>query len=133
MPSLQLKFTPTCTSLCVDQFIVMYFEIEQSIYLISSLVGPGMSAKCVFPFVRFCGSVALSSVFPPHVPLQMTRLCASVVALVALERLLPRVSSHVQLQFIRNSASVVALVTFERFFSCMLHHHMNFQITSSIA
>ena len=51
-------------------------------------------------------------------------------ALVALEWSLPRVRPHVPLQSIRSNASVVALVTFERLLSCVLHHHMNFQLRS---
>ena len=56
--------------------------------------------------------------------------CVSFAALVALERLLPSVRPHVPLQMTRRSASVVALVTLEWLFSCMLPHHVNFQLTS---
>ena len=54
----------------------------------------------------------------------------SFVALVALERLFPSVRPHVALQLGRRGASVVALVTLVWFFSCMLPHHVNFQISS---
>ena len=50
--------------------------------------------------------------------------------LVALERLLPSVCYHVALQVTRRSASVVALVTLVWLFSCVVPHHVNFQITS---
>ena len=42
----------------------------------------------------------------------------------------PTVSPHVLLQVTRRGASKVALVTLEWLFSCMLPHHVNFQITS---
>ena len=57
----------------------------------------------------------------------------SFAALVALERLLPSVCYHVALQITRRGASVVTLVTLEWLFSCVLSHHVNFQITSSNA
>ena len=57
----------------------------------------------------------------------------SLVALVALERLFPAVHHHVALQLNRRDASVVALVTFVWLFSCMLPHHVIFQMTSSNA
>ena len=50
------------------------------------------------------------------------------ITLVALEWFFPRVRPHVPLQSIRSSTSVVALVTFERLLSCVLPHHVNFQI-----
>ena len=53
----------------------------------------------------------------------------SFAASVALERLLPSVRLHVLLQITRRSASVVALVTLEWPFSCVLPHHVPFQIT----
>ena len=53
--------------------------------------------------------------------------CVSFTAFVALERLLPRVRHHVLLQITRLSASIVALVTIERRFSCVLRHNVNFQ------
>ena len=56
------------------------------------------------------------------------RVCFA--ASVALERLLPRVRPHVLLQVTRRSASIIALVTLERLFSCVIPHHMLFQITS---
>ena len=54
----------------------------------------------------------------------------SFAALVALERPLSSVRLHVALQIIRRSTSVVALVTFVWLFSCVLSHHVNFQLTS---
>ena len=53
--------------------------------------------------------------------------CVGFTAFVALERLLPRVRHHVLLQITRLSASIVALVTLERRFSCVLRHNVNFQ------
>ena len=61
-----------------------------------------------------------------EVPLQ----CESFIALVALEESLPSVRLHVPLQITSCKASVVALVTFERLFSCVLPHHVNFQLRS---
>ena len=58
----------------------------------------------------------------------LVRVCFA--ALVALERLLPRVRPHVALQVTRRSASIIALVTLERLFSCVHHHHVSFQLTS---
>ena len=57
-------------------------------------------------------------------------LVESFATLIALERLLPSVRSHVTLQITRRSASVVALVTFVWLFSCVLFHHVHFQIAS---
>ena len=54
----------------------------------------------------------------------------SFAALVALEKLLPSVRYRVLLQVTRRSASVVALVTLVCLFSCVLPHHVNFQLTS---
>ena len=54
-------------------------------------------------------------------------------ALVAPEKLLPRVRPHVALQMTRRSTSEVALVTLVWLFSCMLPHHVLFQIASSNA
>ena len=56
--------------------------------------------------------------------------CVSFTAFVALERLLPRVRHHVLLQVTIRSTSEVALVTLVRLFSCVIHHHVPFQITS---
>ena len=53
--------------------------------------------------------------------------CVGFTAFVALERLLPRVRHHVLLQITRLSASIVAVVTLERRFSCVLRHNVNFQ------
>ena len=54
--------------------------------------------------------------------------CVSFAALIALERPLPSVRYIVALQMTSGSASVVALVTLVWLFSCMLHHHVLFQI-----
>ena len=51
-------------------------------------------------------------------------------ALVALERFHPRVRPNLALKMTRRSASVVTLVTLERLFSCVVFHHMNFQLSS---
>ena len=53
-------------------------------------------------------------------------MCESFAAFVALERPLPRVRPHVALQIMRLSASVIALVALEWFFSCVHPHHVNF-------
>ena len=58
----------------------------------------------------------------------LVRVCFA--ALVALERLLPRVRPHVALQITKRSASVVALVTLEWLFSRVHPHHVHFQLTS---
>ena len=57
-------------------------------------------------------------------------LFVSFAASVALERPLPRVRSNVALQIIRLSASIIALVTLEWLFSCVIGHHVNFQLIS---
>ena len=54
----------------------------------------------------------------------------SFTAFIAPERLFPSVRYHVALQMARRSASVVALVTLMWLFSCMLPHHVIFQMTS---
>ena len=54
----------------------------------------------------------------------------SIATFVTLERLIPSVCYHVALQFTRRGASEVALVTLVWLFSCMLPHHMFFQMTS---
>ena len=54
----------------------------------------------------------------------------SFAALVALERLLPSVCYQVLLQVTRRSASEVASVTLVWPFSCVLTHHVIFQLTS---
>ena len=54
----------------------------------------------------------------------------SFAALVALERPLSRVRQHVALKVISRSTIVVALVTLVWLFSCMLPHHVPFQIVS---
>ena len=58
-------------------------------------------------------------------------LCVGFTAMVALERSLPRVRPHVLLQITRSSASIVALVAFERLFSGVLSHYVNFQMCAS--
>ena len=60
-------------------------------------------------------------------------LSISFAALVARERLLPSVRRHVALQVTRRSASEVALVALVWLFSCMLTHHVNFQIAGCCA
>ena len=57
-------------------------------------------------------------------------LLVSFAALVAFEWSLRRVLPHVPLQITRRSASIVALVTFERPFPSVLSHHVNFQLAS---
>ena len=52
------------------------------------------------------------------------------VTLVALEWFFPSVLPHVLLQLARSNASIVALVAFERLLSCVLSHHVNFQLRS---
>ena len=52
----------------------------------------------------------------------------SFVALVTLEWLLPSVNHHVLLQVTNLSTCKVALVTLVGLFTCMVPHHMNFQI-----
>ena len=54
-------------------------------------------------------------------------------AFVARERPLPRVRPHVLLQITRLNASIIALVALEWLFSCVIHHHVGFQLTSSNA
>ena len=61
---------------------------------------------------------------------EISFLFVSFVALVALERLLPSVRYHVLLQVTRRGAGVVALVTLVWLFSCVLPHHVIFQIFS---
>ena len=51
-------------------------------------------------------------------------------AFVAPERLFSTVRPHVPLQVTRRSAYVVALVTLERLFSCVVPHYVLFQFTS---
>ena len=57
-------------------------------------------------------------------------LCVSFAAFVALERLQPRVRHHVALQMTRLNASIIALVTLERLFSCVVPHYVLFQMTT---
>ena len=58
--------------------------------------------------------------------------CVSFTAFVALESLLPRVRHYVLLQMTRLSASIVALVTLEMLFSCVLRNNVNFQHLSRL-
>ena len=58
--------------------------------------------------------------------------CVGFTAFVALERLLPRVRHYVLLQMTRLSASIVALVTLEMLFSCVLRNNVNFQHLSRL-
>ena len=64
---------------------------------------------------------------------QTSLVCVSFVASVALEGFHPGVRPHVLLQITRRRASIVALVTLERLFSCVHHHHVNFQLIRSNA
>ena len=57
-------------------------------------------------------------------------MLVSFAASVALERPLPRVRPHVLLQITRLNASIIALVTLEWLFSCVHPHHVIFQLTS---
>ena len=61
---------------------------------------------------------------------EVVHLAVSFAAFVAPERLFPTVRPHVALQVTRRSTGVVALVALVGFFSCMLPHRVNFQITS---
>ena len=61
---------------------------------------------------------------------ELDLLAISFGAFVAPERLFPSVRPHVALQITRRSASEVALVKFVWLFSCVLHHHVNFQLTN---
>ena len=61
---------------------------------------------------------------------EVNLMLVSFAAFVALERSLARVCPHVALQLTRRSAGVVALVTLERLFSCVVPHHVQFQLTS---
>ena len=56
--------------------------------------------------------------------------CISFATLVALERLLLSVRHHVHLQVTGKSGSEVALVTLVWLFSCVVCHHVNFQLAS---
>ena len=65
--------------------------------------------------------------------LQRSLVFVSFAAVVALEWSFPSVFPLVALQSIRSSTGVAALVTFEWLLSCVLSHHVKFQVTSSIA
>ena len=54
----------------------------------------------------------------------------SFTALVTSETPLPGVRLHVVLKITRRNASIVALVTLEWLFSCVVPHHVLFQLTS---
>ena len=56
--------------------------------------------------------------------------CVSFAAFVARERPLPRVRPHVLLQITRLNASIIALVTLEWVFSSVVPLHVSFQMTS---
>ena len=62
--------------------------------------------------------------------LQIVWLNCSIIALVALVRFLPSVNEGVSLQITRISASESTLVTLEWLFSCVLPHHVEFQLIS---
>ena len=64
---------------------------------------------------------------------EISLACISFAALGAPERLLSSVRLHVALQMTRRSRSIVALVTLVWPFSCVLPHHVNFQITNCYA
>ena len=63
-----------------------------------------------------------------EMPCEIALSSVSFVAFVAPERFPPPVRYHVALLLTRRSASVVALVTLEWLFSCMLPHHVLFQL-----
>ena len=65
-----------------------------------------------------------------HMFRQLVFPCESFATFVALERSQPRVRPHMALQMTRRSASIIALVALEWLFSCVIHHHVNFQFTS---
>ena len=54
----------------------------------------------------------------------------SFAAYVAIERLFPSVRLHVYLQLTRRCAGVVALIALEWLLLCVLSHHVIFQLTS---
>ena len=54
----------------------------------------------------------------------------SFAALVTLETPLPGVRPHVALKMTRRNASVIALVTLVWLFSCVVAHHVIFQMNS---
>ena len=62
--------------------------------------------------------------------LQRSLVFVSFAAVVALEWSFPSVFPLVALQSIRSSTGVAALVTFEWLLSCVLSHHVKFQISS---
>ena len=66
----------------------------------------------------------------PEMSCELFLSSVSFVAFSAPERLLPSVRCHVALQLTRRSTIVVALVTLVWLFSCVLPHHVLFQITS---
>ena len=87
-----------------------------------------VSLICVSPVTLVALVIRSSMNFDMFYKILLMFICSD--ALVALEWSLPRVRPHVPLQITRFSASIVALVTFERLLSCVLPHHVKFQITS---
>ena len=83
----------------------------------------------MFKFLLFCFSKS-ELVVDPEMFRQTSLVFVSFAALVALERLRPHVGPRVTLQLTRRNASVVALVTLEWLFSCVIGHHVNFQLIS---
>ena len=87
----------------------------------------------LFPFSKYFSNKNYSIIWS-HVYLEMFRHlifpCEICVALAALERPLPCVRLHVALKMRSCHTIVVALVTFEWLLSCMLPHHVNFQMIS---
>ena len=63
-------------------------------------------------------------------PCELALSSISFAASVALERLFASVRLYVALQVTRRSASKVALVALEWLFSCVVPHHVIFQISS---
>ena len=66
----------------------------------------------------------------PGMSCQLALSFVSLAALTAFERLLPSVRLHMALQITRRSASEVALAALVWLFSCVLTHHVYFQIAS---
>ena len=64
---------------------------------------------------------------------EMALSLVSFVALVALERPFPSMCLHVALQLTRTGTHVIALVTLVWLFSCVLPHHVIFQMASFYA
>ena len=64
---------------------------------------------------------------------KISLICVSLAALVALEYFLPSVRPHVPLQITRLSASIIALVALVRLFFGVLSHNVEIQFTFSNA